>query len=185
MEVKKAKVRFNYQDYCLMPEDRRYEIIDGEMHVVPGPSFRHQDFLLNLAIMLRGYVTRNNLGVVVVAPFDVILSQEDVVQPDLVYVSQERRDIITQRGCEGPPDLVVEIHSPSTAQRDKELKRKLYATYGVREYWLVDPDSATVEVLSLEEAGYKATGVYSSDEAVTSAVLPGFVPRISEVFQPS
>ena len=111
MALKRAKVRFNYQDYCQLPEGKRYEIMDGEIYVVPSPGFAHQNFLGNLFVVLRDFVMSNNLGIVVIAPFDVILSEEDVVQPDLVSIARDRREIITRRGCEGPPDLAVEVHS--------------------------------------------------------------------------
>lgn len=185
MALKRAKVRFNYQDYCQLPEGKRYEIMDGEIYVVPSPGFAHQNFLGNLFVVLRDFVMSNNLGIVVIAPFDVILSEEDVVQPDLVSIARDRREIITRRGCEGPPDLAVEVHSPSTSQRDKELKRKLYATYGVGEYWLVDPEVRTVEVLVLEEEGYRSTGVYSGAQHFTSATLSGLRLPVSQVFLPS
>jgi Uma2 family endonuclease len=185
MALKKAKVRFNYDDYCLLPEHKRYEIIDGEIYVVPSPSFAHQDFLLNLAVIMRNHVRENGLGVVVVAPFDVILSEEDIVQPDLVFIAQDRRTIITRRGCEGPSDLAVELHSPSTANRDKDLKRKLYAAHGVREYWLVDPNAGSIEVLALEAGGYRPAGVYQSRGDLDSLVLPGLELEVADVFQPS
>ena len=185
MRLKRAKVRFNYEDYCLLPEDKRYEIVDGGIHVVPAPSFRHQDLLGNVFAALREFIRKNDLGVVVVAPFDVILSPEDIVQPDLVFISRDRRDIITSRGCEGPPDLAVEIHSPSTASRDRELKRKLYATYGVAEYWLVDPDARTIEVLSLEADGYHSAGVYQENQVLTSSVVRGLELEVAEALQSS
>ncbi len=183
MEVKKAHVRFNYQDYCLLPEGKRYEIIDGEIYVVPAPSFEHQDFLGNLYFLLRSFVRGNNLGVVVVAPFDVILSEEDVVQPDLVFISRDRLDIITGRGCEGPPDLVVEILSPGTAHRDRDLKRKLYARYGVQEYWLIGPDTHTIEVLALEGEDFRRIALVGEGDVLSSEVLSGLKLRVEEVFQ--
>ena len=185
MVLKRAKVRFNYNDYCLLPEHKRYEIIDGSIYVVPAPSFRHQDLLGNLFAALREFVRRNDLGVVVVAPFDVMLSPEDIVQPDLVFISRERRNIITSRGCEGPPDLAVEIHSPSTAGHDRELKRKLYATYGVAEYWMVDPGAGTIEVLSLEADGYRSTGIYQENQVITSSVVRGLELEVAEALQSS
>ena len=159
MTVRRAKVRFNYRDYCLLPEEKRYELIDGELYMAPAPGSVHQFILRNLGFLLWGFVRSNQLGQVVFAPLDVILSEEDVVQPDLLFVSRERQHIISDRGCEGPPDLVVEVLSPSTQQRDRVLKRKLYASYGVLELWLVDPESRTIEVLALEANDFATRGV--------------------------
>lgn len=183
MTTRRAKVRFNYQDYCLLPEDKRYELIDGELYMAPAPGSRHQSVLRNLEFLMWTFVKANHLGQVFFAPFDVILSNEDVVQPDLLFVSQERRDIISERGCEGPPDLVVEVLSPSSAQRDRVLKRKLYAQYGVREYWLVDIENETIEVLHLGEEDFISQGSYSSEGQAVSQVLPGLSVPVNQVFQ--
>ena len=150
MSSQKAKVRFNYGDYCLLPEDKRYYLIDGELYMAPAPSSRHQRLPLKLARLLADFIEGHGLGEVYIAPLDVILSEEDVLQPDLLFVTQERRGIVSERGCEGPPDLVVEILSPATEQRDRELKRKVYAKFGVPEYWLVDPQAESIEVMALE-----------------------------------
>ena len=117
MTVRRAKVRFNYRDYCLLPEEKRYDLIDGELYMAPAPGSVHQFILRNLGFLLWGFVSSNQLGQVAFAPFDVILSDEDVVQPDLLFISRVRQGIISDRGCEGPPDLVVEVLSPSTQQQ--------------------------------------------------------------------
>jgi Uma2 family endonuclease len=185
MKLKGAKVRFNYRDYALLPEEKRYEIIDGEMYMAPAPGFAHQEILGTLFVLLRSHVRDRGLGVVVVAPFDVILSEEDIVQPDIVYVAEKRRHIISQRGCEGAPDLVVEVLSPSSAQRDSELKAKLYAKYGVSEYWLVDPMAGTVAVLTLADEGYMQQATHRAGEVVGSRVISGLSVDVSHVFEPS
>jgi Uma2 family endonuclease len=183
MSIKKPKVRFTYRDYCLLPEDKRYELMDGELYMAPAPGTSHQTAVRNLGTLLWNYVRQNRLGQVHFAPYDVILSDEDVVQPDVLFVSQERRSIISERGCEGPPDLVVEVLSPSTAQRDRELKRKVYARYGVREYWLVDPETQTVEVLALDAEDLTPQGAYSAADRVASQVLPGLTLPVGQVFR--
>lgn len=182
MTVRRAKVRFNYRDYCLLPEDKRYELINGELYMPPAPGSFHQFILRNLGFLLWDFVRSNELGEVAFAPFDVILSDEDVVQPDLLFVSQERRDIISDRGCEGPPDLVVEVLSPSTERRDRELKRKLYANYGIRELWLVDPESRTIEVLGLEADDFATRGVYPEDTSLSSPMISGLSLPVGQVF---
>lgn len=182
MTGRRAKVRFNYRDYCLLPEDKRYELIDGELYMAPAPSIRHQTILRSLESLIWPFVRDNRLGQVYFAPVDVILSDEDVVQPDLLFVAQSRRGIISERGCEGPPDLVVEVLSPSTQGRDRELKRKVYARYGVREYWLVDPEAGTIQVMGLEAEDFGSRGVYGQGTEVRSQVIPGLTLLVSQVF---
>jgi Uma2 family endonuclease len=173
MSVSRSKVRYNYRDYCLLPEDKRYELMDGELYMAPAPGTRHQILLRNLELLLWSYVRDNRLGQVFFAPYDVILSDEDVVQPDLLFVAREREEIITERGCEGPPDLVVEILSPSTRDRDQQLKRKLYANYGVREYWLVDPDAGSIEILELGTDPTVPLGTFTGGASIVSRLIPG------------
>ena len=183
MTTRRARVRFNYKDYCLLPEDKRYELIDGELYMPPAPGSAHQRCLLRLARIVADFVEQNALGEVFIAPFDVILSDEDVLQPDLLFVSKERQGIISERGCEGPPDLVLEVLSPSTQERDRELKRKVYANYGVRELWLVDPTVNTIEVFGLEPEGLVSIQVYGAGSQVQSPIIPGFSLPAERVFQ--
>ncbi len=177
-----ANVRFNYHDYLQLPDDKRYEIIDGELLVVPAPYLRHQRILRELATALCAHVKERDSGQVFFAPCDVVLSAENVVQPDLLFVTKERQGILTEANIQGPPDLAIEILSEATRQRDLHLKRKLYAKYGVREYWIVDPDAATVEVLVRGEPGYISAGVYGCPERLSSPLLPELNLPVSEIF---
>ena len=174
-------LRFTYRDYLLLPEGDRRELIEGDFYVVPAPSFRHQIISRNLGTLLWEFVRGEGLGQVVWAPTDVVLSLESVVQPDILFISNERRGIITEDSVSGAPDLVVEILSPSTAERDRELKRTLYARYGVREYWIVDPEDSSVEVMALEEAGFVSARRYTSGQ-VESPLLPGLAIPLGEIF---
>ncbi len=183
MSTRKAKVRFNYRDYCLLPEDKRYELIGGEFHMAPSPSIRHQTVLRTLESLIWPFVRDNGLGQVYFAPVDVMLSDEDVVQPDLIYIASEHESIITDRGSEGPPDLVVEVLSPSTRERDRELKRKLYAKYGVREYWLVDPEEEVIEVMTPGTEDFVSQDIYTRNSYASSQVVPGLSLSISQIFQ--
>ena len=176
-----TRLRFTYRDYLLLPEGDRRELIEGDFHAVPAPSIWHQTIVANLGMALRDFVKRNRLGAVLWAPTDVVLSPESVVQPDILFISNERRGIITEDNVSGAPDLVVEILSPSTAERDRELKRALYARCGVREYWLVDPEDSSVEVMALEEAGVDSTRAFTSGR-VESAVLPELGVPLAEIF---
>ena len=119
----------------------------------------------------------------VYSDFDVVLSDTDTVQPDLLFVSKERLHIITADNVQGAPDLVVEIRSESTARRDWTVKRDLYARHGVREYWIVDSDAATVSVLLLEDGKLKVAGVYGEGDTLSSAVMGGFSVALADVFR--
>lgn len=175
--------RYTYEDYKLLPEDRRCELIEGDLLMTPAPSFRHQTILTRLLVRVWSFVEAGGLGRVVPAPTDVILSQANVVQPDLLYVSKERLGIVEPNGgVGGAPDLVVEILSPSTSRRDLLTKRKLYADYGVREYWVVDPDAHTVEVLAQAPSGLETWQLFSAGSTVLSPLLPGLSIATDELF---
>ncbi|MCI0440666.1 MAG: Uma2 family endonuclease, partial [Chloroflexi bacterium] len=170
-----------YRDYLLLPEQDRRELIEGDFYMAPAPSVRHQIINANLVRILIEFVRQNNLGLLLYAPTDVVLSETSVVQPDILFISNERREIITEANISGAPDLVIEILSPGTAERDKALKLNLYARFGVREYWIVDPDEKSVRVMQLGASGYDNIGDYSSGSA-SSAVLPGLSIPLDEVF---
>jgi Uma2 family endonuclease len=123
-----------------------------------------------------------SLGQVYFAPFDVILSDTEVVQPDLLFVSQERSHIITHANVQGAPDLVVEILSPPTANRDWTYKRELYARHGVKELWIVDPDAMIVWVMLLRDADFELLGVYGEGQSFSSSTLEGFTIDLDDVF---
>jgi Uma2 family endonuclease len=169
-----SKVVLTYADYAALPDDgRRYEIYEGEIEVTPAPTTRHQRVLGNLYFLLRQHLQDRQSGEVFVAPTDLILSDVTVVQPDLLVVLNDRRHLITERGIEGPPDLVVEVLSPATASRDRGIKMQLYARYGVPHYWLVDPDTRALEAYQLEESGYRLAGTLQGAGHFTSSLLPG------------
>ena len=179
------RTRRTYEDYLNTPDDERYELLDGELVMVPSPSFSHQDIALNLGWALKAFATERGLGSVSIAPFDVEFwdgNQRQVVQPDILFVSTARQGIITEANVQGAPDLVVEILSPSTESRDRGYKRELYARHGVSEYWLVDPDAQSVEVLSLGDSGYELGGTYGPGGTLTSSALPGLNLDLREVF---
>ena len=174
--------KFTYQDYRNAPEDKRYELLDGDLVVVPAPKEVHQRVLMNLSLLTFQSVKLSGAGQVYAAPFDVVLSDTDVVQPDLLFISNERAHIITEENVQGAPDLVVEILSPSTAERDQTFKRALYARHGVKEYWLVDTDAKTVTVLLLDAQGYAVVGVCGEGQTLDSPTLKGFAINPDEVF---
>jgi len=146
--------KLTYEDHVLFPDDGKlHEIIDGEHFVTAAPVARHQAVLRDLAFELLSQIRERDLGELFFAPLDVILSDVDVVEPDLLFVRREREEIIDD-SVRGAPDLVVEILSPSTRGRDERLKRDLYERFGVGEYWVVDPDAETVKVYRLEGGAY-------------------------------
>ena len=177
-----VKIKFTYEDYCNAPEDKRYELHDGDLVLVPSPKEPHQKTSLNLAAELRLFTRRTGLGYIYIAPFDVIFSNTDVVQPDVIFVSSERLEIITPDNIQGAPDLVIEVLSPSTAHRDRTFKRALYARHGVREFWFVDTDAHTIEVLLLGAHGYETVGVFGAGQKLTSPTLTDFSLNVDEVF---
>jgi len=178
----KRSIKFTYEDYLHFPEDKRYEIIDGEIYMVPSPGEAHQDVCANLAFVLRVFVKENALGKVYFAPLDVVLSEIDVVQPDIMFISKERLNIITERNIQGAPDLIVEIISPSSEYKDRVIKRKLYSKYGVKEYWLVDLEKKEVEVMSLKESGLETVKIYKRTDILESLVLKGIKIKLDEIF---
>ena len=132
---------------------------------------------------MRAVVKARDLGDVYFAPTDVVLSDVDVAQPDLLFVSAEREQIITPENVQGAPDLVVEILSPATAERDRTIKLDLYARRGVKEYWIVDPDARTIMVLLRGETRFEVVGIYNEGQTLRSPTLAGFSFDLDEIFR--
>jgi Uma2 family endonuclease len=171
-DVKPARVTWTYADYRGLPDDgNRYEILDGELLVTPAPTITHQKVSKRIQLVLMLQIEQKGLGVVFDAPVDVIFSETWTVQPDLLVVRAERSAIVTERGIEGAPDLVVEIISPKTAITDRQQKQKLYASQGVAEYWLVDPAAHSIEVLELGEEGYTLRGRFGPGDRLESGLF--------------
>lgn len=184
MTPTKPELKFTYDDYLLLPEDKRYELIDGDLYLVPAPRTFHQIVSLRIGAALNDFVDKNLLGQVIAAPCDVYLSQHDVVQPDILWISPDRLGIMKEAYVDGAPDLVVEILSPSDPKRDRELKRKLYARFGVREYWIVDPDAKSIDVLTRQEGDLKTVQVFVADDTLTSPLLQEFELSLTVIFKP-
>lgn len=183
--------RWTYEDYLHLADDKRYEILGGKLFIMtPAPEFNHQLISARLQFSIMQFVESKNLGYVVDAPTDVILDEENVVQPDILFISRENKDIIKKKGVFGPPDLVVEIVSPSTQYRDVYEKKDLYAKFKIKEYWIVNPYMKCIEVLSLNEKGvYVLFSEGYMDEGgnrtVQSRVLKDFILDLGEVFKES
>lgn len=179
----REKIKFTYSDYLIMPNNgKQCQLIEGEFFMSPAPFIFHQKASGNIEDILRAYVKKRNLGEVFYAPTDVVFSKEDVVQPDILFISKDRQHIINKRNIKGAPDLVIEILSKTTKNLDLKIKLKLYARYGVPEYWIVNPDNKTIDLLYLTEDGYKTKARYSGDDVLVSEVVPGFKMKLKEVF---
>ena len=177
-----VKDKLTYADYMKTPDDERYELLNGELIMSPSPKEIHQYISGNLHLVLGAFVRDRSLGRVYHAPFDVVLSDTNVVQPDLLFVSTERAAIITADNIQGAPDLVVEILSPATAERDRTIKLDLYAQHGVQEYWIVDPDAKTITVLLRGGSRFEVNGIYREGQTLRSPTLAGFSVVVQDVF---
>jgi Uma2 family endonuclease len=180
-----AARKLTYDDFLRFPDDgRRHELIDGENYVTPSPAERHQRVSMDLAVALANYLKKGGTGRVYHAPFDVVLSNHDVVEPDLLVVLNDQADIITPLHVRGAPAIVIEILSPGTRRRDETLKRQLYARAGVREYWMVDPDRGAITVCRRTARGVLQTAAEltaARGDVLTSPLLPGFSVATSAI----
>ena len=174
-------LKLTYDDFVLFPDDgKRHELIDGEHYVTPSPNMRHQQISMNLILLIGNWLEGHPIGRLFHAPFDVVFSNYDVVEPDLLYVSKERSNLLTALNVQGAPDLVIEIGSPSTRQRDETIKRRLYERSDVSEYWIVDPDIEVVRVYKRSGDSFARPTELSSeaDDVLTTSLLPGLeLPR--------
>lgn len=178
-----APRRMTFDEYMRLPEDnRRCELLAGWMVREPSPGEQHQAIVGNLHWLLRDYTRRTGNGRVYLGPFDTILSDRNVVQPDLIYIAAQRTHIVTKKNLQGPPDLAVEVISPYSGRKDRILRVNLYARFGIREYWLVNPEARTVEVFALAGESYGVPRCFRPGTPIVSSVLPNFSPDPDEVF---
>ena len=189
MSVTKSRIPFTYEDYKSLPEtmDRRYELMDGELCLMPAPTTTHQFISQNIEFLLVQHARATRCGRVLDAPVDVVLlgesSRRDVVQPDIVFICSARAGIVTAAEVTGAPDLVVEVLSRSSEERDRGYKKTLYERNGVREYWIVDAEQESIEVLCLGAAGFEAPTRYRPGDELVSTVLPDLRVPLVEVFK--
>ena len=176
-------VVLTYEDYCALPDDgKRHEILDGELYMTPSPGVAHQRVAGNLFVALRTFVTGRKIGEVFIAPVDVILEATSVVVPDLLFVGRDRAGIVTDRGIEGAPDLIVEILSPGTERRDRVEKAPLFARHGVTHYWLVDPDARALEAYELAQGGYRRTARLTGAADFGPTLFPGLTIQLASLW---
>ena len=186
-EMRPAGMKLTYDDFLLFPDDgKRHELIDGEHYVTPSPNMRHQRISGSLYLLIGNWLEDHPVGKIFYAPFDVVMSHYDVVEPDLLYMSNEQAAaVLTAQHVRGAPDLVIEIGSPGTRKRDETIKRRLYERTGVSEYWFVDPDLDVVRVYRLE-GDHFARPVELSREAgdvLTTPLFSGLTLPLSRIFR--
>jgi Uma2 family endonuclease len=185
--VKSAGMKLTYDDFVLFPDDgKRHEIIDGEHYVTPSPNTKHQRVFMNLAVAIGGWLEEHPIGRLFGAPYDVVLSVFDVVEPDLVYLSNERAaEVMTAKNLQGAPELVVEIASRGTRARDETIKRRLYERASVREYWCVDPEVDVVRVYHRGNDGFTRPVELSREarDILTTPLLPGLSLPLERIFR--
>lgn len=179
--------RLTYADFRRFPNDgQRHELIDGEHTVTPAPSFRHQELSVRLILALGRFLEADPIATLLHAPFDCVFSFFDVVEPDLLVVTNDQRAILTRRNARGAPALVIEILSESSSARDKRTKRALYERVGVREYWIVDPDNDGISVYRPEKPGrFRVPETLSAAKAdsLVTPLLPGFALDLVKLFR--
>ena len=179
-----TKEFLTWDDYRATPSEwPYYELIEGELVQSVSPGTRHQEILGNVMMPLREFVRANRLGTVVHGPLGVFLSPHNVLHPDLLFVSQARREILVEEGVHGPPDLVVEIIIPATTERDRTWKRPIYARCGATELWLIESELEQIHRYDLATDAATPVQIVKNDEVLETAVLPGLVIAAKDVFQ--
>ena len=176
-------IKFTYEDYRTTPDDERYELVDGDLLMVPAPNLKHQAVLGRLHYHLQQFITEHERGQLFLAPCDVVLSDTNVVQPDLLFVSRQREHLLSSgKNVRGAPDLVIEILSPSTAENDRGGKLELYGRHGVTEYWLADPTGETISIHLQRGGRLTAADTFGRGQTLCSPLLAGLELQLDDVF---
>lgn len=166
--------KWTYKDYLALDDDNRYEILNGNLLMTPSPSSQHQSWSSLLNYKLKDFVFAKRLGKIFEAPMDVLLSSENVVQPDIIYIANGNKHIIKDKLIEGSPDMLVEIVSPSSHHIDYYEKKELYDVSGVKEYWIVDPANQTIEVFALQDDKFQLLSNAAVSGNISSNIFKGF-----------
>ena len=182
MQTAKKKKPHTYKDYARLPEGAPYELIDGELVKEPAPTPYHQIVAANLTFALQQFVRKHSAGTVLNAPIDVYLSKTNTFQPDIIFIDEKRRPIITDQNIEGPPDLVAEVLSPSTGYYDLREKKQVYETSGVREYWIVDPKAASIERYENTQTGFRLAAEVQKPGRLEAGLFNGFSVDLEDIF---
>jgi len=187
MGVNSHAVKLTYDDFVHFPDDgKRHELIDGEHYVTPSPNTKHQRTSGTLYFLIRTWLEAHPIGQMFAAPYDVVFSEFDVVEPDLLYLSNERAaQVLTPLHARGIPELVIEIASKGTRKRDETTKRRLYERVGVSEYWIVDPEIDVVRVHRREDDRFGRPIELSREarDVLTTPLLPGLDLPLARMFR--
>lgn len=179
-----AKIPLTWAEYRGLPDDgRRYELIEGDLFVTPAPASFHQTVSRRLQHAMMTQLEDTGIAEVFDAPIDVHLSETSIVQPDLALVRLARTGVVSRRGIEGAPDLIVEILSPGTADRDRYLKRALYARHSVPEYWIVESERGGIELHRVTPSGYELTRRFDRASTLTSPEFPELSIPLEPIFR--
>jgi len=176
------KKKYTYDDYMKTSDDERYELIEGELIQLFSPTTKHQRISKRIFIEIIKFVESHFLGEIFHGPLDVVFDNENVMQPDILFISKERMDIIGEKNIQGAPDLVVEIISESTAYRDLVQKKKLYVRFGVKEYWIVLPEESSVEVYTLKDNTFVLHKSYGKEDILQSSLLKKLKIELKKIF---
>lgn len=176
------KKLYTYEDYARLPEGAPYQLIGGELIMTPSPGRRHQNILLELAFIFKEFLGIKEMGELAIAPRDVYLAPHETYQPDILFIARERIEISAEDKVNGAPDLVVEILSPSTAYYDLKKKYKAYEKYGVKEYWVVDPEDKSIEIFVLAEGKFYLAVQGEGTGEVESPLL-GLSVKLASIFK--
>jgi Uma2 family endonuclease len=183
--VRPARLPYSYEDYAALPNDgRRWEVIDGELEVNPAPAPRHQTVSRRLQFELMRLLEEPGIAQIFNAPIDLILSDSNILQPDLAILGSSRDHLITGRGIEGPPDIVVEVLSPSTKVLDQRVKKRTYARFSVPEYWIVDPVGGHLELFRLAADDYVLEQRFDRASVLTTPSFSEVQVELARVFRP-
>ena len=173
---------FTIADYQTLPEGAPFELLNGKLHYIPSPFRKHQLVAMNLSAAIHYFVKRHKLGQVLPAPMDVHFDKRNIVQPDLIFVSNERKEILEQY-IKGAPDFLVEILSFGTKTKDLGEKRELYGREGVLEYWVIDPNAETITVFLNNQNELIRQKIYNSEEVITAHTIRNFSMSVKTIFE--
>lgn len=177
---------WSYDDYAALPDDgNRYEIVEGVLYMSPAPSINHQKIVGRIFYYLFTSIELEGLGTVLTSPVDVVLSRLDIFQPDVLVILNAGQEKLQETRIAGAPDLVVEVASPGSSINDRNRKYRVYARTGVKEYWIVDPGTRTVEVLVLEGDDYRSLGVFRENATLPSQIVPELPVQVKQFFPPA
>jgi Uma2 family endonuclease len=178
-----ATKHYTTYDYEQLPEGVPYQLIGGELVMSPSPILLHQRIIRRLAFRLDYFIEQHELGEIVLSPMDVYFSDEDVYQPDLIFIRSENVPLLDPSDrIRIVPDLVIEVLSPSTGSYDYSRKKRVYCEHGVREYWIIDPDDTTIEIMVKDGEYYRTEAILRPPSLIESEMFPGFSMKVGEVF---